>query len=89
MTSVLRKRSREAWSALRHRDFRLLWFVTFVSNAGSWMQQVATSWVIYEMTGSKAWLGVDAFASGFTTVVLLPSRGCTCSTPGTSSRSPR
>jgi predicted MFS family arabinose efflux permease len=64
-----------AWSALRHRDFRWLFVGTFVSNAGSWMQKVATSWLIYQMTGSEAWLGLDAFASGFTTVVLLPWGG--------------
>src|SRR5829696_1018785 len=64
-----------AWSALRHRDFRWLFVGTFVSNAGSWMQKVATSWLIYQMTGSEALLGLDAFASGFTTVVLLPWGG--------------
>ena len=64
-----------AWSALRHRDFRWLFVGTFVSNAGSWMQKVATSWLVYQMTGSEAWLGLDAFASGFTTVVLLPWGG--------------
>src|SRR6266513_974066 len=63
------------WSALRHRDFRWLFAGTFVSNAGSWMQKVATSWLIYQMTGSEAWLGLDAFASGFTTVLLLPWGG--------------
>src|SRR5438876_9373944 len=62
-------------SALRHRDFRVLWAATFISNGGSWMQKVATSWLIYQMTGSKAWLGIDAFASGFTTVALLPVGG--------------
>ena len=64
-----------AWSALRHRDFRRLFGGTFVSNAGSWMQKVATSWLVYQMTGSAAWLGLDAFASGFATVVLLPWGG--------------
>src|SRR4051794_912703 len=49
-----------AMSALQHRDFRLLWAGTFVSNAGSWMQKVATAWLIYQMTGSEAWLGIDA-----------------------------
>src|SRR5665213_1267903 len=64
-----------AWSAMRRRDFRWLFAGTFVSNAGSWMQKVATSWLVYQMTGSEAWLGLDAFASGLTTVVLLPWGG--------------
>src|SRR5215211_8048803 len=62
-------------SALRHRDFRLLFVGTFVSNAGSWMQKVATAWLVYQMTGSEAWLGIDAFASGIPTVLLLPWGG--------------
>ena len=62
-------------AALHHRDFRVLWVGTFVSNAGSWMQKVATGWLIYQMTGSAAWLGIDAFASGIPTVLLLPFGG--------------
>src|SRR5689334_18467880 len=70
-----RTRLKDAASALRHRDFRLLFVGTFISNAGSWMQKVATAWLIFQLTGSAAWLGIDAFASGFTTVVLLPWGG--------------
>src|SRR3954462_5169537 len=73
--SPARSRLSKGWSALRHRDFRLLFVGTFVSNAGSWMQKVATSWLIFQLTGSAAWLGLDAFASGFTTVLLLPWGG--------------
>src|SRR6476469_8339162 len=62
-------------SALRHRDFRLLWIGTFASNVGSWAQKVATAWLIYHITNSEAWLGIDAFASGIPTVLLLPWGG--------------
>src|SRR5690349_21739973 len=62
-------------SALRHRDFRLLWFGTFISNIGSWAQKVATAWLIYHITNSEAWLGIDAFAAGIPTVLLLPWGG--------------
>src|SRR2546430_3501727 len=65
----------QAWTALKHRDFRLLWCGTLVSNAGSWMQKFATSWLVYRLTGSALWLGVGAFASGFTTGLLLPLCG--------------
>ena len=39
------------------------------------MQKVATAWLVYQMTGSEAWLGIDAFASGIPTVLLLPLGG--------------
>jgi MFS family permease len=60
---------------LRHRDFRRVWIGTFASNVGSWAQKVATAWLIYRMTNSEAWLGIDAFASGIPTVLLLPWGG--------------
>ncbi len=62
-------------AALRHRDFRLVWIGTFASNIGSWAQKVATSWLIYQITSSEIWLGADAFASGISTVLLLPWGG--------------
>jgi len=66
---------KDGWASLSHRDFRLLWFGTLISNAGSWMQKVATSWLVYQLTGSQLLLGVDAFASGISTVLLLPLGG--------------
>ena len=34
-------------SALRHRDFRLLWTGTFFSTAGQWVQSATLGWVVY------------------------------------------
>jgi MFS family permease len=48
---------RRAWSAFRHRDYRLLWFGLLVSVAGSQMQNVAINWQTYELTGSALALG--------------------------------
>lgn len=50
-----------AFSPLRHRDFRLLWSGSLVSNVGTWMQRVAQGWLVLTLTGSPFWLGVDAF----------------------------
>lgn len=63
------------FGALRHRDFRRLWVGTFVSNLGSWAQKVAASWLIYRYTNSAAWLGIDAFTSGMSAVLVLPWGG--------------
>lgn len=54
-------RLRRTFSALRHRDFRLIWVSAFTSTTGIWMQTIAQSWVVLEMTGSAFYLGVDAF----------------------------
>src|SRR5689334_1496007 len=71
----IRPKLSDGLTALRHRDFCLLWLGTFVSNIGSWAQKVATAWLVYHITNSEAWLGIDAFASGIPTVLLLPWGG--------------
>ena len=49
------------FSALRYRDFRLLWFGAFTSTTGTWMQTVAQGWLVLQMTDSAFLLGVDGF----------------------------
>ncbi len=49
------------FSALRYRDFRLLWFGAMLSTTGTWMQTIAQGWLVLEMTNSPFLLGVDGF----------------------------
>jgi MFS family permease len=49
------------FSALRYRDFRLLWIGAFLSTTGTWMQTIAQGWLVLEMTNSPFLLGVDGF----------------------------
>jgi MFS family permease len=49
------------FSALRYREFRLLWFGAFTSTVGTWMQTIAQGWVVLNMTNSPFLLGVDGF----------------------------
>ncbi|HMA82326.1 MAG TPA: MFS transporter [Candidatus Binatia bacterium] len=58
-------------AAFRYRDFRLFWLSLFISNIGTWMQMMATNWLLYELTDSPLKLGlngvfraVPAFALG-------------------------
>ncbi|HEU5162633.1 MAG TPA: MFS transporter, partial [Thermoanaerobaculia bacterium] len=51
----------KTFSALRYRDFRLVWIGAFVSTSGTWMQTLAQAWVVLEITGSAFYLGLDAF----------------------------
>lgn len=41
--------------ALRHRNYRLYFSGQLVSLIGTWMQQPALSWLIYELTGESRW----------------------------------
>ncbi len=47
--------------AFRYRDFRLLWGGAFTSTTGSWMQIVAQSWLVLELTGRPFYLGLTGF----------------------------
>ncbi len=45
----------------RHKDFRLIWAGAFTSTTGSWMQNVAQSWLVLQLTGSAFFLGLVGF----------------------------
>src|SRR6266542_2270210 len=54
---------RQTFSALRHRNFRLFFAGQLVSLIGTWVQNTAQGWLVYQLTGSKMLLGVVAAAS--------------------------
>ncbi len=47
-----------ALRALRHRDFRIFWIGLLVSVAGTWMQNAAQAWLVYDLTDSSLSLGL-------------------------------
>src|SRR5213595_3224946 len=49
---------RHTFRALRHRNYRLFFWGQLVSLIGTWMQQTAMSWYVYQITNSKLLLGV-------------------------------
>jgi MFS family permease len=67
MTMILR--------ALRHRNFRIFFIGQGISLTGTWMQQVATGWLVYRLTGSPWMLGVTGFANQIPILLLAPFAG--------------
>lgn len=61
--------------ALRSRNYRLFVAGQSVSLVGTWMQQVAMSWLVYRLTGSAMLLGVVGFASQIPTLFISPVAG--------------
>jgi MFS family permease len=49
---------RQTFSALRHRNFRLFFSGQLVSLIGTWLQNTAQGWLVYDMTHSDWLLGV-------------------------------
>jgi MFS family permease len=61
--------------AFRHRSFRLFFLGQGVSQFGTWLQLIATSWLIYRLTGSAFLLGLATFALQLPFLVLAPVAG--------------
>ena len=55
---------RHTFAALQHRNYRLFFFGQLVSLIGTWMQNVAQAWLVYELTNSPFKLGVVSFCAG-------------------------
>ncbi|WP_224963433.1 MFS transporter [Geomonas subterranea] len=61
--------------ALRSRNYRLFVAGQSVSLVGTWMQQVAMSWLVYRLTDSAVLLGVVGFTSQVPTFIFAPVAG--------------
>jgi MFS family permease len=72
---VPQSRFSHAWRALRHRNFRLFFTGQSISLIGTWMTRVATSWLVYRLTGSALLLGTVSFAGQIPTFLLAPFAG--------------
>jgi MFS family permease len=64
-----------AWRALRHRNFRLFFGGQSNSLIGTWMTRIATSWLVYRLTGSALLLGTVSFAGQIPTFLFSPLAG--------------
>jgi len=66
---------RHIFRALRHRNYRIFFWGQSASLIGTWMQQVALSWLVYRMTNSPFLLGVTMFTSQIPTFFFTPFAG--------------
>ncbi len=51
-----------ARAALAHRSFRRVFYGSFLSNIGTWMQNVVLGALAYDLTGSPTFVGIVVFA---------------------------
>src|SRR4029453_6826383 len=61
--------------ALRHRNYRLFFSGQSVSLVGTWVTRIATSWLVYRLTGSELLLGLVGFCGQIPTLLLAPLAG--------------
>jgi len=61
VTDALLRAHRRTFSSLhKHRNYRLFFSGQVVSVTGTWMQNIATAWLVLELTGSPVAVGVLA-----------------------------
>ncbi len=61
--------------SLRHRNYRLFFCGQSLSLVGTWVTRIATSWLVYRLTGSALLLGVVGFCGQIPTLFLAPIAG--------------
>ena len=61
--------------ALRHRNYQLFFAGQGVSLIGTWMQNLAMSWLVYDLTRSQWLLGIVGFTSQIAALVISPVAG--------------
>lgn len=61
--------------SLKHPNFRLHITGQAISLIGTWMQRIAISWMVYDITNSVFWLGFVSFASLSPSLFLAPFVG--------------
>ena len=70
-TTATQRRTRlQVFTALKHPSFRRFWFGSVASIMGFQIMMVAQGWLVYDLTGSKLFLGYLGLAGGLPAIVL-------------------
>src|SRR4051812_42774060 len=64
-----------ALRALQYYNFRLYFVGQAISLIGTWMQRIAVSWLVYDLTHSAFMLGLVGFAGQIPVLLLSPYAG--------------
>ncbi len=75
MTDGQSKDLSRLWRALKNRNYRIFFAGQAVSAIGTWAQNIAMSWLVFQLTGSGWMLGVIAFLSQIPNFFLSPVAG--------------
>jgi MFS family permease len=75
VTLPLRSGAAGMTRAFRHRNYRLFFSGQSLSLIGTWMTRIATSWLVYRLTGSAFLLGLVNFCGQIPTLLLTPFAG--------------
>ena len=66
---------RNTFRAFRHRDYLIFWCGLFLGHTGTLVQATAQSWLIFQLTNSPFYLGLEGLCLGLPRVVFSPLGG--------------
>jgi MFS family permease len=61
--------------AFRHRDYFIYWIGLFLGHSGTLIQTTAQSWLIFQLTNSPYYLGLEGLCLGLPRVLFSPLGG--------------
>lgn len=67
--------SNNPFRVFRNRDYALYFGGQLISQVGTWMQQIAISWLAYKLTNSALMLAVVGVSSMLPSIVFMPFAG--------------
>src|SRR5690242_1940038 len=73
--SYLRQHSRETFSSLYIRNYRLYYIGQIISTSGTFMQSVAQAWLVLKLTNSGIALGITSTLQYLPFLLLAPYGG--------------
>src|SRR3954452_1707698 len=66
---------KNTFRAFQHRDYFIFWCGLFLGHTGTLVQATAQSWLIFELTDSPFYLGLDGLCLGLPRVLFSPLGG--------------
>jgi MFS family permease len=66
---------RNTFRAFRHRDYFIFWCGLFLGHTGTLVQATAQSWLIFQLTNSPFYLGLEGLCLGLPRVIFSPLGG--------------
>lgn len=75
MHKKLNEKINSTFRALQYKNYRLFFSGQCISLIGTWIQQVAMSWLIYSLTKSPLIMGIIAFVSCIPSLLVSPFAG--------------
>ena len=66
---------KNTFRAFRHRDYVIFWVGLVLGHSGTLIQATAQSWLIFQLTNSPFYLGLDGLCLGLPRVIFSPLGG--------------